>query len=397
MTRPEVFLVRQPMASPFIHGARRRQTSDSVLLRWARGPYTGIGECAPRRYVTGETCESVLGELRSIDFDTLARALASEDPVDRGRTLYEQGLSSLPEGGVGNNTRCLVEMAALDSLARQAQLPLSAYLQRVIGPDAPAHRALPAAVNITQVLDLSQPVQAFLEQRKPRHSLKLKLASDPHANRQRLEAIRTLEPTLALYVDPNMSWSPEQLHSSAAQFRELDVALFEEPLPQGSLEEYRRARLTHNVAIMLDESVTSPSTLERAWQCEALDAVNLRIAKCGGLLATAKMIEQCFRWGLPVYLGVQVAEVGPLIPAHRALLSVYDGFLGVEAGQHDRFFDVTMMEPMPVIDRQQNAIHLPVPTQLGLGCALTPHVLPFHCATDDASPLNNPLHMERAR
>ncbi|NVZ19466.1 enolase C-terminal domain-like protein [Pseudomonas costantinii] len=397
MTQPEVYLVRQPMANPFVHGAHRRQTSDSVVLSWTRDTFTGIGECAPRRYVTAEDCESVLTELRNIDFAHLAHALASGDPVDRGRALYEHGLPSLSEQDVGNNTRCLVEMAVLDTLAQQAGLPLSDYLLRITESAATASRTLPAQVNITQVLDLSQPVQAFLEQRKPLISLKLKLAGEPHANQQRLEAIRALAPNLALYVDPNMSWSPDQLHTSARKFRELDVALFEEPLPRGSLEDYRQARLEHGVAIMLDESVTSPASLEQAWQHQALDAVNLRIAKCGGLLTTTKMIEQCRRWGLPAYLGVQVAEVGPLIAAHRALLSMYDGFMGVEAGQHDHFFDSNMLEPMPAIDRLHNAIDLPVPTHPGLGCQLTSHVSTYRCAIDAGHLPNKPLHMERVQ
>lgn len=397
MTPPEVYLVRQPMANPFVHGAHRRLTSDSVVLSWTLGAFTGIGECAPRRYVTGEDCESVLTQLRSLDFAHLAKALASGDPVDRGRALYEHGLPGDADASLGNNTRCLVEMALLDTLAQQAGLPLSAYLLRITDTAPMARRSLPAQVNITQVLDLSQPVHAFLEQRKPLHSLKLKLAGDARANKERLDSINALAPSLALYVDPNMSWSPAQLHSSAAQFRELGVALFEEPLPRGSLEDYRQARLKHGVPIMLDESVTSPLSLERAWQHQALDAVNLRIAKCGGLLSSARMIEQCRRWGLPVYLGVQVAEVGPLIAAHRALLAAFDGFIGVEAGQHDRFFDDHLLDPMPAIDRQHNAIHLPAHMQPGLGGRLTAHVLPYRCALGTDQHTYLPHHMERAR
>lgn len=397
MTPPEVYLVRQPMANPFVHGAHRRLTSDSVVLSWTPGAFTGIGECAPRRYVTGEDCESVLTQLRSLDFAHLAKALASGDPVDRGRALYEHGLPGEADASLGNNTRCLVEMALLDTLAQQAGLPLSAYLLRITEAAPTARRSLPAQVNITQVLDLSQPVQAFLEQRKPLRSLKLKLAGDAQANQQRLSSIKALAPSLALYVDPNMSWSPAQLHSSARQFRELGVALFEEPLPRGSLEDYRQARLKHGVPIMLDESVTSALSLERAWQHQALDAVNLRIAKCGGLLSSAKMLEQCRRWGLPVYLGVQVAEVGPLIAAHRALLAAFDGFIGVEAGQHDRFFDDHLLDPMPAIDRQHNAIHLPAHMQPGLGGRLTAHVLPYRCALGAEQHPYLPHHMERAR
>lgn len=397
MTLPEIYLVRQPMTTPFTHGAHRRQTSESVVLRWTRGAFTGIGECAPRRYVTAEDCESVLAELRSIDFARLAQALASVDPIDRGRALYEQGLPFFPDKAVGNNTRCLVEMAVLDTLAQQAELPLSSYLLHITAPATATRRVLPAQANITQVLDLSQSVQVFFQQRKPLRSLKLKLEADLHANRQRLESLRALAPTLELYVDPNISWSADQLHNSARQLRDLDVALFEEPLPRGSLEDYRQARRKLGIAIMLDESVISPSSLALAWKHQALDAVNLRIAKCGGLLATTKMIEQCHHWGLPVYLGVQVAEVGPLIAAHRALLTAYDGFLAVEAGQHDRFFDSDLMEPMPAIDRQHNAIPLPVPARPGLGCQLTPHILPFQQATEAVKHLKEPLNSERAQ
>ena len=46
MTPPEVYLVRQPMANPFVHGAHQRHTSDSVVLSWTLGAFTGIGECA---------------------------------------------------------------------------------------------------------------------------------------------------------------------------------------------------------------------------------------------------------------------------------------------------------------------------------------------------------------
>ncbi|MFH4077519.1 enolase C-terminal domain-like protein, partial [Acinetobacter baumannii] len=68
-----------------------------------------------------------------------------------------------------------------------------------------------------------------------------------------------------------MSWSADQLHNSARQLRDLDVALFEEPLPRGSLEDYRQARRKLGIAIMLDESVISPSSLALAWKHQALD------------------------------------------------------------------------------------------------------------------------------
>lgn len=394
--QPEVYLVRQAMTNPFTHGAHQRRTSNSVVLSWTRGSYRGIGECAPRQYVTGEDCESVLTDLSNLDFEHLNQVLATSDPIDRGRTLYEQGLPIDSLRGIGNNTRCLVEMAVLDTLAQQANMPLSAYLLRIVKDTSNKRSTLPAQINITQVLDLSQPVETFIEERKPQRSLKIKVAADPNSSYLRLQATRAMTPQFELYVDPNMSWSADQLRFGAHDFHKMEITLFEEPLPAGSLEDYRQARLKHGLSIMLDESVTSISNLEEAWRNRALDAVNLRISKCGGLLATSKMIEQCYRWGLPVYLGVQVAEVGPLIAAHRALLTIYDNFLGVEAGQHDRFFDSNLIEPMPAIDRKHNIIHLPIPTRAGLGCELTPKINPFHISNGDCASTVATVNMEQA-
>lgn len=107
---------------------------------------------------------------------------------------------------------------------------------------------------------------------------------------------------------------------------------------------------------MLDESVCTPEDARTAVESGACDAFNIRVAKNGGPVAASKMIDLARSNGLAFQIGVQVAEVGPLINASRALAFRHRDALTVEAGQSDRFFPDMVVSPRPVVCRATNTI-----------------------------------------
>ena len=61
-----IYHIRIPFKISFGHAAARHTCSDSVVVRLLANDGTvGLGESAPREYVTGETAESVFGEIES--------------------------------------------------------------------------------------------------------------------------------------------------------------------------------------------------------------------------------------------------------------------------------------------------------------------------------------------
>ncbi|MDW4909324.1 enolase C-terminal domain-like protein [Streptomyces sp. ADMS] len=367
-----LYRVALPMRIGFDHPAARRRTSDSLVLRLTVDDASGIGECAPRSYVTGETTGSVTEALQRVPLHALFGRLRTTPPIDLAAQLRAGGFeSTFPElfahtlgTAPGTNLVCLLETAVLDLLCRQLSIPIG----ELVAPGRPGLAYVP----VSQVLDLSIGVEEFLDTRGPFHFVKVKASDDIERDVRTVAAIRhRLDADVPVMVDANMSWTPETSVPYARRLRAAGVDLVEEPLPRRSWADLRALRRATGVRVLLDESVCTAADARQAVAAEACDAVNVRVSKNGGLLASARLIEYARAEGLGFQIGVQVAETGPLINASRALALRSPDALTVEGGQSDRFFAETdaIVSPRPLVDRRTNTV---VPVEgPGFGLVLT--------------------------
>ncbi|MFJ4830415.1 mandelate racemase/muconate lactonizing enzyme family protein [Streptomyces sp. NPDC088747] len=346
-----LYRVALPMSVGFDHPAARRTTSDSLVLALTLDGVRGVGECAPRAYVTGETSGSVSEALRQVPLDKVFARLRTTPARQLLDQLREDGFG--PTFGVdgGNNLVCLLETAVLDLIGHQ--LGLSAG--ELVWPGTPeADR-----VAVSQVLDLSIGAEEFLDTRGPFHFVKVKASQDIERDVRTVTAIRErLGAAVPVMVDANMSWTPATAVPYARRLRAAGMTLVEEPLPRRSWDDLRTLRRETGVRVLLDESVCTLDDARTAVAREACDAVNVRVAKNGGLIASARLIEYARSAGIGFQIGVQVAETGPLINASRALALRAPDALAVEGGQSDRFFSEadTIVTPRPAVDRTANTI-----------------------------------------
>lgn len=377
-----LYRVELPMAVGFDHPAKSRSASDSLVLHLDIDGVSGLGECAPRAYVTGETTETVTGALRHVPLDSIFAQVRSTEPAALLARLRRAGIAEVFGVRGGGNLLCLLETALLDLLGRRLGL-----CGRQLMPDEGAPTVRPEALPVSQVLDLSLDVEEFLDTRGPFHFVKVKAADDVGRDVRTVRAIRArLGARVPVMVDANMSWSPDEAHRHMAALRDAGADLVEEPLAKGSWAELARLRAGTDLGIMLDESVCTPEDARRALESRACDAINIRVAKNGGPVTAAKLIGLVRRAGLSFQIGVQVAEVGPLINAGRALAFAHADALTVEAGQSDRFFSEMVVSPRPAVDRSTNTI-APAPGH-GFGLDLNERAAPWsvlHRSEGDAS------------
>ncbi|MFI6338501.1 mandelate racemase/muconate lactonizing enzyme family protein [Streptomyces sp. NPDC050535] len=346
-----LYRVALPMSVGFDHPAARRTTSDSLVLALTLDGVTGVGECAPRAYVTGETSGSVSEALRRVPLDKLFARLRTTPPRQLLDRLREDGFESTFGVDGGNNLVCLLETAVLDLMGNQLGLPAG----ELVWPGTPEADS----VAISQVLDLSIGAEEFLDTRGPFHFVKVKASEDIERDVRTVTAIRErLGPAVPVMVDANMSWTPATAVPYARRLRAAGMTLVEEPLPRRSWDDLRTLRRETGVGVLLDESVCTLDDARAAVAHEACDAVNVRVAKNGGLLHSARLIEYARSAGIGFQVGVQVAETGPLINASRALALRAPDALAVEGGQSDRFFPeaATIVSPRPAVDRAANTI-----------------------------------------
>ena len=369
-----VHRVRQPMHARFDHPAARRAASDSLVLRLTCEGVSGIGECAPRTYVTGESGESVLAALRRTPLERVFALLRGEPPAELLERVRREGFATVFGITGGNNLLCLLETAVLDLLGRRLGLG-AAELLGGAGPVA-GGAAPPAALPVSQVLDLSITAEEFLATRGPFHFVKIKASDDILRDARSVRAVRAhVGDGVPVMVDANMSWTEATALPHAWRLRDAGADYVEEPLPKGSWAALGALRRRAGLKIMLDESLCTPEDARTAVEARACDAFNIRVAKNGGPLRAARLIGHARRHGIAFQIGVQVAEVGPLINAGRALAFCHRDALTVEAGQSDRFFPEMIVSPRPVVDRRANTL-APAPGP-GFGMSLNDAAEPW--------------------
>jgi L-alanine-DL-glutamate epimerase-like enolase superfamily enzyme len=124
----------------------------------------------------------------------------------------------------------------------------------------------------------------------------LKVGGDVETDIRRIQACRAvLQPTDLLVADANTGWTMHEAARLAAAVKDLDVYI-EQPCP--SFEECLSIRRRTALPFVLDEVIDSPRMIMRAIEEDACDAVNLKIAKLGGLTRARFARDLCASAGL---------------------------------------------------------------------------------------------------
>jgi muconate cycloisomerase len=135
---------------------------------------------------------------------------------------------------------------------------------------------------------------------------------------ERVRAVReALGPEASLRLDANGAWSFERAVEVLRAVAPLGIAAVEQPLPRGA--DLPRLRATVPVPLMADESLVTLADAEALIAEAAVDLVNVRVSKCGGLARSLAIATRAAEAGLGVQVGSQVGETAILAAAGRHL------------------------------------------------------------------------------
>ena len=124
----------------------------------------------------------------------------------------------------------------------------------------------------------------------------LKVGGDPDTDIERIRAVRAaLQPGDVLVADANTGWLPHQAARVVRAVEDLDVYIEQ---PCLSYEECLSIRRRTSHPFVLDESVDSVGMLLRANADRAMDVVNIKISKLGGLSAARRVRDLCVSMGI---------------------------------------------------------------------------------------------------
>lgn len=344
-----IHIARPPMRVPFRHAAHNRAEGESVLVTLSARGETGWGEGAPRSYVTGETAATAAAALERLDLSIVASVLEAasfDDAVDRIAATDWAGAAG------GQAAGAAAELACDDLLCRLWGRPVVDLVERLLPP---CLRERNDAIRAATVLGLGADIRALSDDaaRGAAHHVKLKGDRDPRRTIEAaLEVRSVIGGAVPISIDANNAWTPEQLSEVSAGVPW--VSWYEEPLAPRSWAALREARAQLGIRVMLDDSAVSAEDVATAIAEDAMDLVNVRVSRCGGLAGAVRMIRQAARAGKRVALGVHPGEVGPLFAAGRALAATTAGVVAIEVGRQDEWFDPPLTVPSFEVDRWRN-------------------------------------------
>jgi L-Ala-D/L-Glu epimerase len=319
-----------PMRVRFEHAAATRDVADPVIVALVpAAPYAhlvGYGETLARPYVTGETAESVLDDIRHV----FAPLLSDYNPTSFVEALERIEELPLEVGGrVVTAARAAVELASLDLACKAfGRRPADiAGWMGLIGFGSPG--CLPnARYSGIVVGHTRRRLQNFLRLQRlyGLRDFKLKVAVDGWEERLTW-AYAILRRALArgkatLRVDANAGWSLAEAAEAFPVLEQHGVCAVEQPLPEANDPDLAYLAEQCTCDLSADESLLTPDDAQRLIAAGGVDVLNVRIAKNGGLMPSLQIARAALSAGLDLQLGCMVGETGILSAAGAAFLEI---------------------------------------------------------------------------
>ena len=216
----------------------------------------------------------------------LAPALIGRDPreLDALNRHMDESLKGHPY------VKSALDLACWDILGQAAGLPVCTLLGGRHGEDGILYRA------ISQESPDAMAARVAGYRAEGYSRFQLKVGGDPDTDIARIRAVaETLETGDVLIADANTGWLPHQAMRVVRAVRDLDVYIEQ---PCLSYEECLSIRRHCDHPFVLDESIDGVEMLLRAHADQAMDVVNIKISKLGGLTRARQLRDLCVSMGL---------------------------------------------------------------------------------------------------
>jgi cis-L-3-hydroxyproline dehydratase len=277
---------------------------------------TGWGESAPYGpnylpYIAG----AILPGL-----DIVAPSLLGQNPlaIQQINEIMDATLYGHP------HVKTAIDMACWDILGKHAGLPLYELLGGKLSAAPEVQGFIPRTPGGSLLETLAR------HRRNGTHHFTTKASGDPETDIEYLryvgERMRSGE---SLSMDVNRGYRLDEALRVASKAGDVDLYLEQ---PCATIEECRELRTRTSVPVMLDEVICDIHDLSRAYWMGAMDALNLKMGRVGGITRARLLRDVCASLRIPMYIqdtaGTSIAEAAIAHVAHstpqRVLLAAWD-------------------------------------------------------------------------
>jgi L-alanine-DL-glutamate epimerase-like enolase superfamily enzyme len=220
----------------------------------------------------------------------LAPHLIGADPRDL--SCINQIMDSALKGHT--YAKSAIDIACWDLLGKTSGLPICTLLGGRFGADYGLYRA----ISQDTPEKMTQRIREY--QAEGYRSFQLKVGGVPEVDIERIrQTAKAMRPGDRLIADANTGWLLHDAKRVVNAVRDVDVYIEQ---PCVSYEECLDVRRHTNLPFVMDECIHDLPTLLRALQDSAMDVVNLKISKLGGLTKARQARDLCVAMGIAMTL-----------------------------------------------------------------------------------------------
>jgi len=291
ITDIQIETVNIPLVTPFKTALRTVTQIENVMVRVKTdSSLIGYGGAAPTAAITGETLASIVGAIEHIR-DHLVGMVVEDTEL-----IFQRLNSCL----VGNSSaKAAIDMAIYDLLAKAMDVPL----YRLFG--GKAH-----VIETDKTVSIDTPEKMMAESqeniKKGFRILKIKVGGDPELDILRLQAVQDAIGTdVKIRIDANQGWCAKDavLVGKELEARKLNIEMMEQPVAARDFEGLRYVRDHLSIPVFADESVFSPQDALKLVSMKAVDGINIKLMKCGGIYNALKIAAIAESAGVPCMVG----------------------------------------------------------------------------------------------
>jgi len=350
-------LLHAPLKTPFVTSLRRVDAlEDLVVIIECDDGTVGYGEGAQTPVITGETIGSMIATIDYIATHIIGMEIEDLDTI----------LHRVHHVIVKNTTaKSALEIALYDLKAKSLRTPLF----KMLGGTKTSFRTditISMGEVDTMIKDSLHAVDLGYD------TLKIKIGDDPKKDIERIiEIHNTLDPSVILRLDANQGWTAEEsvilLH--ALEKRDIIAEFIEQPVAADDAKGLKYIKERVRTPLLADESIFSLKDAKRLLELQAIDYVNIKLAKTAGITQALALADLSAGFGVKCMIGCMLE--GPISVA----AGVHVASAKAESITMLDLDAVSLLASHPVTtDIKFDESHILLSNEDGLGVSYTPSI-----------------------
>jgi o-succinylbenzoate synthase len=290
--------LKAPLKNPFITSLRHVDAlEDLVVIVECDDGTVGYGEGAPTPQITGETMGSMVTTIAYIKPHIIGREIEDFD-----------ALIQLVHSMIVKNTtaKSALEIALYDLKAKSEKLPLF----RMLG-GTKTKFSTDITISMGEIDKMIADCQSAVT--LGYDTLKIKIGDNPKKDVERVVAIhKALDKHIKLRLDANQGWSARQsvtlLH--ALEKQDIIAEFIEQPVAADDIDGLKYIKERVQTPLLADESIFSINDAKRLLEMQAIDYVNIKLAKTAGITQALELANLAKSFNVKCMIGCMLE--GPI-------------------------------------------------------------------------------------